>query len=156
MLYAGIDPGAKGALAIVDQEGNQVGLFDLPLIEDRNTCWVDGSELTSMILRTKGAEQISVAVERVASMPRQGVSSTFKFGCNFGSILGALRVLQVPILLYPPATWKKFHLLSSDKKASLHKARMMFPQSELHLEKHEGRAEALLLACYLRHKLFLG
>lgn len=152
MLYAGIDPGAKGAMAILDPAGNPLKVVDLPLIEDKNTCWVDGSELTSKIRELNISNGITFAVERVASMPRQGVSSTFKFGCNFGSILGALRVLQFPIELITPTTWKKHFQLDSDKKAALHKARMMFPTAELHLEKHEGRAEALLLAYYLRHK----
>jgi hypothetical protein len=43
--------------------------------------------------------------------------------------------------------------LSADKKAGLHKARMLYPQCDLRLEKHEGRAEALLLArWYLESK----
>lgn len=38
--------------------------------------------------------------------------------------------------------------LSSDKRASLDKARLLYPSADLGLQKHDGRAEALLLARY--------
>jgi hypothetical protein len=38
--------------------------------------------------------------------------------------------------------------LSKDQRASLDKARLMWPLAELKLAKHEGRAEALLIAAF--------
>jgi hypothetical protein len=44
--------------------------------------------------------------------------------------------------------WKRSLGLTSDKRASLDRARLMFPSADLRLAKHDGRAEALLLAHY--------
>jgi len=37
-------------------------------------------------------------------------------------------------------------ILSADKQASLDKVRLLYPSADLGLAKHDGRAEALLLA----------
>ena len=79
-------------------------------------------------------------------MPGQGIASSFQFGVGFGSILGVLQALHIRIELVTPSSWKRSYGLSKDKHASLHKARLLFPTAELHLAKHDGRAEALLIA----------
>jgi hypothetical protein len=38
-------------------------------------------------------------IENVHSMPKQGVSSTFKFGRAFGSIVACVQVKMVPVFL---------------------------------------------------------
>ena len=81
-------------------------------------------------------------------MPKQGVASSFALGVGLGSILGVLQAMHVPLELVTAAAWKRALGLSSDKRASLHKARLLFPSAELGLAKHDGRAEALLLAYY--------
>ena len=48
-----------------------------------------------------------------------------------------------------PATWKKHFKLTSDKELSRALATRLFPAAPLHLKKHDGRAEALLLARWL-------
>lgn len=53
-----------------------------------------------------------------------------------------------------PSIWKaEFNLLGKDKAVSLTRARKLFPAAELGLAMHVDRAEALLLAEYLRRKL---
>jgi len=50
-----------------------------------------------------------------------------------------------------PAVWKRFFGLSGkDKKASIETAKKLFPSAPLFLAKHDGRAEALLIAEYAR------
>jgi hypothetical protein len=79
-------------------------------------------------------------------MPRQGIASAFNFGVGFGSLLGVLQARHIAIEFVTPAVWKRTMGLSQDKRASLDKARLLYPDAELGLAKHEGRAEALLLA----------
>lgn len=55
-------------------------------------------------------------------------------------------VTHMSVELVTPATWKRSLGLSTDKRASLHKARLLFQPADLALAKHEGRAEALLIA----------
>jgi hypothetical protein len=119
-------------------------VHDLPVQRDKSLAWIDGKALRALIQAHEGPRR--AIIERVSAMPKQGVSSSFGFGVNFGSVLGVLQSLEIPIELATPAKWKREMGLSGDKKASLHKARLLFPMCDLRLEKHEGRAEALLLA----------
>ena len=59
-----------------------------------------------------------VVVENVHAMPKQGVSSTFRFGVAVGIIHGVAGALRLPLTLVTPTQWKKFHGLPSDKEAA--------------------------------------
>lgn len=146
----GIDPGATGGIASLTVGLNgtlDAHVHDLPVITDRNLTWIDGGALQSLLFgQGVFSMPTTVVVERVSAMPKQGVSSSFKFGCGFGSILSVVQAVGHRLEFVTPAQWKRDLTLSSDKKASLHKARLLFPSCELHLAKHEGRAEALLIA----------
>jgi crossover junction endodeoxyribonuclease RuvC len=83
-------------------------------------------------------------VERVSSMPGQGVASNFQFGVDFSSVLSVLQALHLPLEFVTASVWKRSYGLGKDKHASLHKARLIYPTAELDLAKRVGRAEALL------------
>lgn len=151
-LTLGIDPGLSGAIAMLDCDGKARFVRDLPVIRDKSLAWIDGGELQSLILNERSGQPITAMIERVSAMPKQGVSSSFQFGVGFGSVLGLLQAMHIPIEFITPGTWKKSYGLDSDKKAALHKARLLYPEMELHLAKHDGRAEALLIARYARSK----
>lgn len=146
MLTIGIDPGLSGAVALLDGDGLPELVADLPVIRDGRLSWIDGGALQSVLLEALHGRPCRAAVERVSAMPAQGIASAFTFGVGFGSILSVLQTLHLPIELVTPAQWKTALGLSKDKRASLDKARLLFPTAELHLAKHDGRAEALLLA----------
>lgn len=150
MLTLGIDPGLSGALALLDDDGVPELVADLPIIRDRSLAWIDGAALQSTLLDALRGRQCRAVVERVSAMPRQGIASAFCFGVGLGSILATLQTLQIGIELVTPAVWKRALGLSSDKRASLDKARLLFPSADLRLAKHDGRAEALLLAYWTR------
>lgn len=152
MLIAAFDPGQKGAVAILDDNGAIELLADLPIISDKSLTWVDGGSLQGMLLNAIRGRPCRAVVERVSAMPGQGVASSFVFGVGLGSILGVLQALHLPIELVTAASWKRAMGLSSKKAASLHKARLAFPTAELHLAKHDGRAEALLIATWARER----
>lgn len=151
-LTLGIDPGLSGAICMLDREGAVRFVRDLPVVRDRSLAWIDGGEMQSLILNERGGYPVVAMIERVSAMPKQGVSSSFQFGVGFGSILGVLQALAIPIEFVTPRVWKKSYGLDSDKKAALHKARLLYPDQGLNLRlaKHDGRAEALLIARYAR------
>jgi crossover junction endodeoxyribonuclease RuvC len=152
-LTIGIDPGLHGGIAILDQAGDLIVVADLPIISDLSLKWIDGGSLQSTILDALQGRPARAIVERVSAMPKQGVASSFLFGVGFGSILSVLQAMHISIELVTPAVWKRSHGLSKDKHASLHKARLKFPTADLHLAKHEGRAESLLIAQWgLEHR----
>lgn len=151
LITIGIDPGLTGAVSVIYKDGisdGWAGVFDLPVQRDKSLAWIDGLQLARILSpHLTGEPSRAVAiVERVSAMPKQGVASSFGFGVNFGSVLGVLQALRVPIELVTPAKWKREMGLGAEKHASLHKARMLFPRCDLTLKKHDGRAEALLLA----------
>ena len=145
-LTIGVDPGLCGAIAVLTDQGDVEGLTDLPVIRDGRLAWIDGGALQSFLVDTLHGRQARAIVERVSAMPRQGVASAFNFGVGFGSVLSVLQARQVAIELVTPAVWKRAMGLSADKSASLGRARLLFPTADLGLAKHDGRAEALLLA----------
>jgi hypothetical protein len=151
-LTIGIDPGLSGAIAVLDHAGDLVSVKDLPVIRDLSLAWIDGGELQSLILAALGGRPARATIERVSSMPGQGIASSFLFGVGFGSVLSVLQALHIPLQFVTPSVWKKSYGLGKDKHASLHKARLLYPSAELHLKKHDGRAESILIARYAMSK----
>lgn len=152
MIFLALDPGLSGAFAAIDDAGQVIALHDLPFIRTGKVAFVDAPVLVGHMIAARNGRPARIYVERVGSMPGQGVASSFTFGTGFGSILAACRFLAMPLELVTPSVWKGALGLSKDKRASLDRARMWFPGAELHLAKHEGRGEALLLAEFARRQ----
>jgi len=93
-----------------------------------------------------------VVVESVHSFSGQGVASTFKFGTAFGGAIALAERLRCPWHLVTPQAWKKALKLDSDKTKSLVMARELWPDAPLKRQKDNGRAEALLMAYWLRNE----
>jgi crossover junction endodeoxyribonuclease RuvC len=91
-----------------------------------------------------------VIVEKVNSMPGQGVASTFKFGQSYGALLGVFGALKLRIVHVTPAKWKRSMGLSSDKEMARAMAIDTWPSScnLFKRKKDHGRAEACLLALW--------
>jgi hypothetical protein len=92
-------------------------------------------------------------VELVHSMPKQGVTSSFSFGSSFGALCQGIASAGLEFTLIPPATWKAIYGLRGgreNKELSRAKASELFPghANLWKLKKHDGRAEAVLLAHY--------
>lgn len=151
-ITVGIDPGITGAAGIL-KDGEYLKVFDIPSVEKGAGMVkreIDPSglarELTSHL---DPKEYVEVLLERVNAMPGQGVSSVFSFGDSYGCCRSVVAVLGHPMVLVPPAVWKKHFKLGREKEESRALAIRLFPKAELHLKKHSDRAEALLMARYL-------
>ena len=142
-LYIGIDPGKKGALAIIDGENVSVYPFD--------------KDAYIQELKIAAHHPCVCCLERVGAMPGQGVTSMFSFGANFGFIQGVLHAYHIPFELVTPQKWKKEFGVSG-KNESVTVCKRLFPGvSLLATEKcrtdSDGMAEALLMAEYARRRL---
>lgn len=149
----GIDPGAFGAIAILDKDSRELVVIDMPTLKvkrgPRVVNQVDAHMLADA-LRGHVTANTSALIEKVHAMPGQGVSSMFSFGRAAGIVEGVLAGLSVPFQLIPPATWTKSMRTFGGKDGSRQRAQELFPDYA-HLfarKKDDGRAEAALLACY--------
>lgn len=146
----GIDPGIKGAIAVIGDEVTEFWLLK-EIVEQKTKHFDD-------IIRAYGIDHCFL--EKAQAMPGQGVSTTFNYGVGFGRIIGWLEILAVPFTLVPPQTWQKMmHLGCSGepKDRSRQAVTRLFPRENLVpngcVKLHDGLADALLLAEYGRRQL---
>lgn len=137
------DPGVSGAIAFFYPEHPKlISVYDMPSIGKE----VDGAAVADLIKQY--CPDVCI-IESVNAMPKQGVTSSFNFGQAFGCLRGSVAASRVPTILVSPQKWKKAMSLDSDKEKSRKMAILFFPESDaFRLKKHDGRAEAALLAIY--------
>lgn len=90
-----------------------------------------------------------VVVEKVHSMPGQGVHSVFSFGKSYGILIGVATGLSHPLVKITPQKWKQANgLIGKDKDASRQLAMELWPQHADRFKRKmdDGRAEAALIA----------
>lgn len=152
-LVLGVDPGLKGALALINAPAKKLEcVLDMPTKTYQTKAGREHTIIDQTALALwlgSYSKQIALAVvEEVHSMPDQGVATTFKFGYNAGLVAGMISSTLVPIQFIPPQVWKALMNLSRNKRDSLNKAQILFPTDEnlFKRAKDDGRAEAALLA----------
>ena len=123
MFVLGIDPGQRGAIAVLSDSRTGV-IFGMPQTE---------KDICELLLDIKDKySPIMCYIEDVHAMPKQGVSSTFKFGRNYGFLRGVLTALKIPFDGISPVTWQRKIRFSSkgNKKLAKQKAQNLFPSIE--------------------------
>lgn len=157
MIYLGFDPGLSGGVACVPAapDHGPVRASVMPVSGDQIDARALGIFVWEHVLKHDSA--VIAVVEQVGAMPKQGLSSTFKFGKGYGTILGVLWALGVRTELVAPQRWKAAVLAGTpkDKDAAVAYCRRAF--SEVNLRRtdrcttdHDGMAEALCIAEYGR------
>jgi len=159
MIVMGIDPGQTGGFARVS-EGQLLDAWPMPLEKAltkkptldfwcaANAGWKDA------VLGFYWRGPDYVVIESVHAMPAQGVSSSFQFGRMFGAVEMLAQFYGCEIVYVTPQKWKKhFNLLKTDKAASVAKATGLYGDEHWKLKKHEGVAEAALIATWGLHQL---
>lgn len=155
-IYVGIDPGANGGIATLDDAG-RVGAQPL-------TVAVLASVMRNYAAWDERADwpQPIVGVELVHAMPGQGVTSMFSFGQRYGEVLGVLAAFGITPTLVPPQVWQAVVLLKGfdkttlrgTKVASIGYCQQQFPSLNLippgKRVPHDGMADALCIAEYMR------
>jgi hypothetical protein len=147
----GIDPGQEGAIVALSSLGSII-CWDTPLHGEPPTLW--GTQLRSYI-KSIGHLNIRLAVVENpgGARPKQGLSSTYRFGEMVGEIRGILIGLGVPVSSVLSTVWKPSMGVTRDKASSVAKVRALYPKYHELFEGprggfKDGRAEAVLLAAY--------
>lgn len=162
MIFVGIDPGLDGAVAAIDAAGNIVTCQDTPTATIRSNNknrrrYLPGqmANILSNLTKIDHCKIKVVGLEFVRAMPGQGVSSMFCMGQGVGMWEGIIAALRLPTEQITPQRWKKAIMtgaVGEGKEASILRAQQLFPNCGdlLNRKKDHGRADALLIAEYLR------
>ena len=65
------------------------------------------ADILIKIINLYGNKNCNVFIEKVHSMPGQGVASMFNFGKGYGIWIGILAALKISKTLVTPQEWKK-------------------------------------------------
>lgn len=152
-IYIGIDPGKKGAMAILSDNGDKSwdGVWDY---QDQE-CISRLRDIQQIMIKKGKSVKVIGVIEKVNSDPRWGKSSIFSFGENFGRWKGRLESFGIPYIHLTPTKWQKEvfdykPVKEGRKTASLELARRLFPWADLNNKEDHNRSDALLMAEAIR------
>ena len=149
MISIGIDVGKSGGVAIIDSIKSK----NAPIQAVK--CPETVKDMSKVIEWHKWeSRDMLCVIEKVHSMPKQGVKSMFTFGKNFGQWLGILTAFEIPYIEVPPQKWMKYYgAMPKEKKERKthlkHLAQSLYPTVNVTLH----TADAILMAHYCRHEL---
>ena len=146
MIIIGIDPGAKGGIAIYDEAEHEMILHKCPETP---------KEMAAIINTAKVKDKNAFCViEKVHAFPTDARSSAFKFGCNFGKWLGILGAYDIPTLEVTPQVWMRdFQPLPKIKKERKNELKQiainLFPENKITLSTSDA---ALMVVWYVNNE----
>lgn len=166
--YIGIDPGIKGYVSIIDNNGRFIESF--PLFTDLNN--PEMSELSkNLFILTKYEDRCHVIIENVHALFGSSAKGTFNFGFVCGAIEGIISTLGLPYTKINPKVWQKMmfkgegslfklsttgktHVLDT-KKMSFNVCHKVFPTVDLRRssrakKEDDNKADSLMMAEYGR------
>jgi len=149
MISIGIDVGKSGGVAIIDS----IKTENAPITAVK--CPETVADMSKLITWHKwDCRDLLCVIEKVHSMPKQGVKSMFTFGKNFGQWLGILAAFEIPYIEVTPQKWMKYYGAmpkdKKDRKTHLkHLAQSLYPSINVTLY----TADAILMAHYCKQEL---
>ena len=148
----GIDPGNTGAIAYMDAE--ELIIWDMPTFQIEKNGKVrhriDSQGIYNLL---KDMKVDQVYIELVNALPGNGAAHSFTFGFGCGIIEGVVTACCLPFTMVSPMKWKAALTCPKDKDGARHRASQLMPlySDNWKLKKHDGRAEAALIAYYGRN-----
>lgn len=141
-MFGGIDPGKKGAIAWLSEDGH------LTAVEMPSTT----KDVLDVIKRMAEHDVKMLALEKPIAMPGQGTKTTSTVFQAYGVLVAGLTVFHVPFIEVAPARWKRNLDLTASKDLSRERATQMFPEYAhlWKLKRQDGVAEAALLAYWAK------
>jgi len=136
-MIMGIDPGWSGGVAITWGKG-KADAVGFTKMTERDIF---------LALQTFRFSDISMCyIEKVHSMPKQGVASSFKFGHSYGFLRGVLTALNIPFTEVSPMKWQNALgcRTGGNKNITKAKAQQLYPSIKI----THAIADALLIATY--------
>ncbi len=101
----GIDPGAHGAIAVLDETGALLEVVGMPTTAEANGRSATNAPLLAGILARTHAR--IAFCEFVGARPTDAKVAAFAFGRARGVIEGVCGALSLPIVFVTPVVWKR-------------------------------------------------
>ena len=141
MIHIGIDAGVNGGVAILDNGQMEA-----------HGCPDTVKDMSDLIKDAKwDCLNMFCIIEKVHSMPKQGVRSVWTFGKNYGQWLGILAAHEIPYREITPQTWMKFYgAMPKDRKKRKNHLKHLAQGICPHLKVTLKTADAILLANWCR------
>jgi crossover junction endodeoxyribonuclease RuvC len=150
MIVVGIDIGVSGAIAVLS-DGALVEVHDMPTLNDGPASRrAVNAPLLAEILAKSHADK--VLIESVNALPTDGRVGAFAFGRSRGVCEGVCAALGLPVVFITSPSWKRLLNIPPGKDGTKNLARSKaiarWPNRAdlFKLAKHDGRAEACLIA----------
>ena len=144
----GIDPGAHGGMSFVSLDGAERKAYSFAKLTYH--------DIVNLLIEYDLMYSLTVFIEEVHAMPKDGKVQAFSFGRNYGILLGILTALKISRTDVLPAKWQSYLKLRvrgleyRDKKRALREeAIKRFPSLNPTLD----TCDALLIAEYGRQVL---
>ncbi len=134
----GIDPGQSGGIAIISSSG-LVLPYKMPETERDIYDLLSGYTLN-------GLDNPAVWLEKVHTMPGQGIASAGKFMQGYGFLRGVIIALKYPLYDVTPQKWQQAMgcMSKGDKNITKAKAQQLYPQIKI----THAIADCLLIATF--------
>lgn len=163
-IYLGVDHGAKGAFAALDENGSIHNMLKTPLKKDGT---IDCFQVYSWLFENYGDYEHEVVAcgEKLNAIFRASASTTFSFGKNIGKIVGIIECLEMEYKEVRAVDWQKYIFTTfsiadsfSSKKTpsgkikkdtkvmALNAAKQIWGDQIIPYAKHDGAIDALLIA----------
>jgi crossover junction endodeoxyribonuclease RuvC len=148
-LVVGIDPGARGAIAVLGEGGELLEVLDMPSTPEANGRPATNAPLLAGILARNHAR--IAFCEFVGARPTDARVAAFAFGRARGVIEGCAGALGLSIVFLTPPTWKRLAEIppgAENKDLARTRAIARWPaRAELFARKCDlDRAEAALIS----------
>ena len=152
--FIGIDLGLTGAIALYVPHSDVLLVTDVPVHELKRNGKIrrepDVLAICDIIKDCAAYGDVRVWIEHVSAMPGEGAVGAFTFGKVVGLLTGICAANRLIVERVTPSVWKRAMAVPADKDAARARASQLLPQHSRTwpLKKHDGRAEAALIALY--------
>lgn len=150
----GIDPGLSGAIALYLPASDTLFVADVPIHQLKRNGKLrrepDVQGICDIVADCAARHSVTVWIEHVSAMPGEGAVGAFTFGKIVGMLTGICAANRLVIERVTPSVWKRALGVPSDKDGARARASQLLPAHSRNwpLKKHDGRAEASLIALY--------
>jgi len=148
--YIGIDPGASGGIAVIDEKGIMMA-YKCPKSSD------EMSLLFQMCMGSTPAANIKLLMERVWARPTNAVRAAFSYGVNYGQWLGIVATHEVEMNTAIPVEWIKWVGCPKALKRDVRKRWLKEKAGELYPNVNKltlATSDAILITHFAKEEFF--